>query len=149
MFNSINKTFGFCSKIFGCSNKKIVVPKFVAATKPFFFRAKVMLPLLPIALSTNVRIYMPSYRILSQIVDKSQRMCFYSRFCSHRITLYQNDHDENSVREITENPRLVMLPTELPEDKPSNMGNHVCTVNFESCFPYKEGFLYLSPSGRA
>ena len=39
MFSSINKTFGCCSKIFGCSNKKIfVVPNFVAVTKPFFFR---------------------------------------------------------------------------------------------------------------
>jgi len=38
MFNSINKTFGCCSKIFGWSNKKFVVPNFVAVTKPFFFR---------------------------------------------------------------------------------------------------------------
>jgi len=39
MFSSINKTFGCCSKIFGRRNKKIfVVPNFVAATKPFFFR---------------------------------------------------------------------------------------------------------------
>ena len=37
MFGSINKTFGCCGKIFGCSNKNfIVVPNFVAVTKPFF-----------------------------------------------------------------------------------------------------------------
>ena len=37
MFTSINKTFGCCSKIFGCSNQKLfVVPNFVAVTKPFF-----------------------------------------------------------------------------------------------------------------
>jgi len=39
MFSSVNKTFGCCSKIFGCSNKKtFVVPNFVAVTEPFFFR---------------------------------------------------------------------------------------------------------------
>jgi len=39
MLSSINKTFGCCSKIFGCSNKKIFdVPNFVAVTKPFFSR---------------------------------------------------------------------------------------------------------------
>jgi len=39
MISSINKTFGCCSEIFGCSNKKLfVVPNFVAVTKPFFFR---------------------------------------------------------------------------------------------------------------
>jgi len=37
MFSSINKTFGCCSKIFGYSNKKIIVPNFVAVTKQFFF----------------------------------------------------------------------------------------------------------------
>jgi len=38
MFSSINETFGCCSKIFGCRNKKkiFVVPNFVAVTKPFF-----------------------------------------------------------------------------------------------------------------
>jgi len=37
IFGSINKTLGCCSKIFGFSNKKkIFVPNFVAATKPFF-----------------------------------------------------------------------------------------------------------------
>jgi len=36
MFSSINKTFRCRSKIFGCSKKKIVVPNFVAVTKPFF-----------------------------------------------------------------------------------------------------------------
>jgi len=37
MFSSINKTFGCCRNIFGCSNKKIfAVPNFVAVTKPFF-----------------------------------------------------------------------------------------------------------------
>jgi len=37
IFGSINKTFGCCGKIFGCSNKNsIVVPNFVAVTKPFF-----------------------------------------------------------------------------------------------------------------
>jgi len=36
MFSSINKTFGCCSQIFGCSNKKIVVLNFVAVSKPFF-----------------------------------------------------------------------------------------------------------------
>ena len=38
MFSSINKKFGCCSEIFGCSNKKkmFVVPNFVAVTKPFF-----------------------------------------------------------------------------------------------------------------
>jgi len=37
MFTSINKTFGCCSKIFGCSNKNLfVVPNFVAVTKQFF-----------------------------------------------------------------------------------------------------------------
>jgi len=37
MFSSVNKMFGCCSKIFGCSNKNlIVVPNFVAVTKPFF-----------------------------------------------------------------------------------------------------------------
>jgi len=37
MISSINKTFGCCSKIFGCSNKKIfVVPNFIAVTKPCF-----------------------------------------------------------------------------------------------------------------
>jgi len=37
MFSSVNKTFGCCSKIVGCINeKKIVVPNFVAVTKPFF-----------------------------------------------------------------------------------------------------------------
>jgi len=36
MFSSINKTFGCCSKIFGCSKKKIVVLNFVAVTKPFY-----------------------------------------------------------------------------------------------------------------
>jgi len=37
MFGSINKTFGCCGNIFGCSNKILfVVPNFVAVTKPFF-----------------------------------------------------------------------------------------------------------------
>jgi len=37
MFSSVNKTFGCCSKIFGCSYKNLfVVPNFVAVTKPFF-----------------------------------------------------------------------------------------------------------------
>jgi len=37
MFSSINKAFGCCSKILGCSNKKIfLVPNFVAVAKPFF-----------------------------------------------------------------------------------------------------------------
>jgi len=38
MFSSINKTFGCCSNIFGCSNKKklFVIPNFVALTKTFF-----------------------------------------------------------------------------------------------------------------
>jgi len=36
MFSSVNKTFGYCSKIFGCSNKNFVVPNFVVAAKPFF-----------------------------------------------------------------------------------------------------------------
>ena len=35
MLSPDNKTFGCCSKIFGCSNKKIVIPNFVAVTKPF------------------------------------------------------------------------------------------------------------------
>jgi len=41
MFGSINKPFGCCGKIFGCSNNKklFVVPNFVAVTKPFFFFA--------------------------------------------------------------------------------------------------------------
>ena len=40
MFDSINKTFGCCGKIFGYSEKKLfVVPNFVAVTKLFFFRA--------------------------------------------------------------------------------------------------------------
>jgi len=43
--NSINKTFGCCSKIFGCSNKKklFVVPNFVAVknnNKKTFFPCK-------------------------------------------------------------------------------------------------------------
>jgi len=39
LFSSLNKTFGCYSKIFGCSKKKkiLVVPMFVAETKPFFF----------------------------------------------------------------------------------------------------------------
>ena len=42
MFSSINKTFGCCSKIFGCSNKNLfVVPNFVAVTKPLFFPWKI------------------------------------------------------------------------------------------------------------
>ena len=37
MLSSTNKTFGCCSKILGCSNKKkIIVPNFVAVTKLFF-----------------------------------------------------------------------------------------------------------------
>jgi len=38
MFSSINKTFGCCSIIFGCSNKKDIffVPNFVAITNLFF-----------------------------------------------------------------------------------------------------------------
>ena len=37
MFRFINKTFGCCNKSFGCSNKNLlVVPNFVAVTKPFF-----------------------------------------------------------------------------------------------------------------
>ena len=37
MLSSINKTFGCCSKIFGCSSKKIfVVTNFVVVTKTFF-----------------------------------------------------------------------------------------------------------------
>ena len=38
IFSSINKTFGCCSEIFCCSNKKkiLIVPNFVAVTKPFF-----------------------------------------------------------------------------------------------------------------
>jgi len=37
MFSSIHQTFGCCSKIFGCSIKKlVVVPDFVAVTKLFF-----------------------------------------------------------------------------------------------------------------
>ena len=44
MFSSINKTFGGCSKNFGCSNKKLfVVPNFVAVTKPFISVYKVMM----------------------------------------------------------------------------------------------------------
>jgi len=40
MFDSINKTFGCCGKIFGYSEKNLfVVPNFVAVTKLFFFRA--------------------------------------------------------------------------------------------------------------
>ena len=37
MFSSINKTFGCCSIIIGCSNKNFfVVPNLVPVTKPFF-----------------------------------------------------------------------------------------------------------------
>jgi len=37
MFSSINKTFGWCSKIFGCSNKKLfAVLNFFAVTKTIF-----------------------------------------------------------------------------------------------------------------
>jgi len=37
MFSFINKTFGCCSKFFSSSNKKnVLVPDFVAVTKPFF-----------------------------------------------------------------------------------------------------------------
>jgi len=36
MFSSINKTFGCCSKIFGAATKNLLVPNFVAVTKPFF-----------------------------------------------------------------------------------------------------------------
>jgi len=44
MLSSINRTFGCCSKIFGCSNKKIcVVPNFVAVTKLFFFPCRLNL----------------------------------------------------------------------------------------------------------
>jgi len=42
MFSSIDKKFGCCSKIFGCSNKKIfVVRNFVAVKKKHFFREEI------------------------------------------------------------------------------------------------------------